>query len=333
MPHNPILRRLITIPSVVVLFLLVTAFSPLLLVIGLVIDIWRSIDSGKPWMTLRSLAFLWIYLLGQLWALLGLLLSTPVPGETKQRITFELQGLWTKWNFNSMRRLFSLDVQVEGQDSAKRGPFILLSRHASMVDTMLPARFIANPFGIRLRYVLKRELLIDPTLDIGGNRLPNYFIDRAAANTSIELGAIRDLASDLSDDDAVLIYPEGTRFSIEKRDRYTARLADQPGAVGSVAAHLRQVLPPRPGGTLALLEAAPAADVVVLAHHGLGGLATVKDIWAGGLVGSKIRVAMWRIKRARIPRDRDDRIEWLYRLWASVDDWVVTQSAVPETAS
>jgi hypothetical protein len=88
------------------------------------------------------------------------------------------------------------------------------------------------------------------------------------------------------------------------------------------------VLPPRPSGTLALLDASDA-DVVVLAHHGLEGLATAREIWAGGLVGSKIRVAMWRIDREEIPRGRRERMEWLYRTWAEVDDWVAAASARP----
>ena len=32
------------------------------------------------------------------------------------------------------------------------GPILLLSRHASMIDTMLPARYVVKPHGIKLRY-------------------------------------------------------------------------------------------------------------------------------------------------------------------------------------
>jgi 1-acyl-sn-glycerol-3-phosphate acyltransferase len=88
-----------------------------------------------------------------------------------------------------------------------------------MVDTMLPAHLVANPTGFRLRYVLKKELLADPTLDIGGNRLPNYFINRGAGDSAKETEAVRRLASDLGSNDGVLIYPEGTRYSEEKRLR------------------------------------------------------------------------------------------------------------------
>ncbi|MGD2043416.1 MAG: lysophospholipid acyltransferase family protein [Acidimicrobiia bacterium] len=326
MPDNPFIRRLITVPAVFVTFALLTVLSPLWIVGGAVVDIIRAIASAKPWMTLRGMAFLWVYLLGQIWALVGLSFTTLLPRRAKQNATFKLQSVWTAWNFAALRLLFSLDLDVEGQESAAPGPIVLLCRHASMVDTMLPARLVANPFGIRLRYVLKKELLFDPTLDIGGNRLPNYFIDRDG-DPSNEIDALKNLARDLGPEDGILIYPEGTRYSESKRLRYAKRIAREGGIVGDLASHLRRVLPPRPGGTLAILETT-TADIVVLAHRGLEGLATVKDIWSGGLVGSKINVLMWRIRRGEIPTGRRERVEWLYRLWAEVDSWIVSKDPV-----
>lgn len=326
MPDNPFTRRLITVPAVLVTFALLTVLAPLWIVGGAVVDIFRAITSAKPWMTLRGLAFLWTYLLGQIWGLVGLLLTAPLSRQTKQTATFRLQSAWAAWNFAALRLLFSLDLDVEGQDSVAPGPIVLLCRHASIVDTMLPARLVANPFDIRLRYVLKKELLVDPTLDIGGNRLSNYFIDRRGDATA-EIEALKSLARDLGPGDGILIYPEGTRYSEQKRTRYAERIGREGGIVGEMASRLRRVLPPRPGGTLAILEAT-TADIVVLAHRGLEGLATVKDIWRGGLVGSKISVLMWRIRRAEIPAGRRERVEWLYRIWSEVDKWVVSKEPV-----
>jgi 1-acyl-sn-glycerol-3-phosphate acyltransferase len=186
-----------------------------------------------------------------------------------------------------------------------------------LVDTLLPATIISKQGGIALRYVLKRELLADPALDLAGNRLPNVFIDRAAADASAR-AAIRRLARDLGPDDGVLIYPEGTRFSEAKLRRLQGKAGSGPGAP-----EFRSVLPPRPGGTLAILEATDA-DVVVLAHHGLEGLATVREIWAGDLVGSRISVRMWRVDREEIPTGRAERVEWLHALWTEIDEWVVS---------
>jgi hypothetical protein len=54
-------------------------------------------------------------------------------------------------------------------------------RHASIGDTLLASALVGRPHGIFwLRYVLKRELLWDPCLDVVGNRLPHVFVDRAS---------------------------------------------------------------------------------------------------------------------------------------------------------
>lgn len=322
MPDNPIARRLITIPSVVIIFVVLTALLPLAVVLGAAIDIVRYLSDRKPWVVLRLLAFGWVYLLGQIWALLTLALTSPLPEETKQRITYELQRSWSSWNFVAMSRIFSVGLEVEGRDLARHGPMVVLSRHVSMVDTILPAVLIANPFHIRLRYVLKRELLVDPSLDVAGHRVPNHFIDRETSDSTSELDELKSLGSDLEPQDAVLIYPEGSRFSEAKLDVYSKRVAARGGSIGEIASGFRSVLPPKPGGTLALLDASEA-DVVVIAHHGLEGLATLRDIWGGGLIGSEIHVRLWRIPRERVPEERRKRIEWLYSVWARVDDWVV----------
>lgn len=327
MPDNPTLRRLLTIPAVVFLFVVMTVGSPMIAVIVVVIDLVRSIGFGKPWIASRGVLFLWVYLLGELWALLALLASAPLPRVSKDEITYDLQGVWARWNLRALCRLFSIELLVEGQDNARRGPIILLSRHASLVDTLLPANLVANPHRIRLRYVLKRELLFDPALDVAGNRLPNYFVDRSGEHTAGEIAALSELAGDLQPNEGVLIYPEGTRFSEQKRERYVTRLIRHGGALGRLSAGFRTVLPPRVAGTLALLEASQA-DVVVLAHYGLEGLATVSDIWAGSLVGTTIEVALWRIPRSTIPSERNEQVEWLFEVWRAVDEWVASRSAI-----
>ena len=67
-----------------------------------------------------------------------------------------------------------------GTRSIAPGPVVLMMRHASLVDTLLPTVLVLRRHRIRLRYVLKRELLWDPALDLAGNVLPNYFLDRAS---------------------------------------------------------------------------------------------------------------------------------------------------------
>jgi 1-acyl-sn-glycerol-3-phosphate acyltransferase len=205
---------------------------------------------------------------------------------------------------------------------------LLLLRHASTGDTLLASALVGRPHGIRLRYVLKRELLWDPCLDVVGNRLPHVFVDRASDDSQREIARVQALARDLSARDGVLIYPEGTRYSEAKRRRVLERLAREGDAKQlEYARSLHSVLPPRPGGTLALLDAAPGADVVLCAHTGFEGSATLGQIWKGGLLHATIHVRFQRIPRAAIPTSRAAQSEWLRERWQEIDAWVARQRA------
>ncbi|MDX1449660.1 MAG: lysophospholipid acyltransferase family protein [Acidimicrobiia bacterium] len=318
LPSEPVPRRLVTVPAVLAAFAVVTVLLPVLGSSAVIIDALRWVGTRKPWMATRALAFLWVYLAGEVWALIAIAVTTPLPAALKTRATYALQESWTGWSLAAVIRLFELKLDVVGDDQVDPGPILVISRHASLIDTLLPAQLISKPHGIDLRYVLKRELLADPALDLAGNRLPNAFITRSGGGGA-DVAAIRRLGSQLGPRDGVLIYPEGTRFSEAKLRRITERAngSNKPPA-------FRSVLPPRPAGTLTLLESGDA-DVVVMAHHGLEALSSVSDAWSGHLVGSTISVRLWRIDREEIPSDREGRLEWLMKVWGQVDDWVTTQ--------
>lgn len=325
MLDGPFARRLVTIPIVYISLAVLTVLLPFVVPLALVVDLIRYLLGRTPAMAVRIAVFGWFYLLGEAWAIAALAFLGLLPDKRSLAATYRAQRAWLDWNFEALRLCFDLHFRDEGADQVAPGPILLLSRHASMIDTMLPGRYVVKPHGIKLRYVLKKELLIDPALDIGGNRMPNYFLDRSG-DARAELAALRDLASSLAEDEGVLIYPEGTRYSDAKRNRYVERWKRRGGRLGDIASGFRRVLPPRPAGTLALLEST-AADIVVLAHRGLEGFARVKDLWTGGLVGSTIDIKFWRVPRVDVPEDKESRMEWLFNLWAEVDQWVVTPEA------
>jgi len=68
---------------------------------------------------------------------------------------------------------------------------LMVCRHASRADSLVSAWVVTIGAGMHPRYVLKRELLADPCLDVVGNRLPNHFGDRGAADSATELVADR----------------------------------------------------------------------------------------------------------------------------------------------
>jgi 1-acyl-sn-glycerol-3-phosphate acyltransferase len=134
---------------------------------------------------------------------------------------------------------------------------------------------------------------------------------------------IADLARHLDDNDAFVIFPEGGNFTQERRRRAIGRLRDQGLAeMAGRAEAMKHVLPPRPGGVLAALDAAPGTDVLLVAHTGLDHVVTAADVWRVLPMDKELLMGWWRVPAADIPAGRDARIRWLYDWWLDVDRWV-----------
>jgi len=255
-----------------------------------------------------------------LMALLAVFLVTPLSPARRVALTYAVQRWYVRTHFASVRWLYRLDVKVEGDELVEGGPLVVLIRHVSTIDVLVPGYFLAQRHGLRLRYVLKRELLAEPCLDIAGHVLPNHFVSRSGEDTARELDAIRALKRGIGPGDGVLIYPEGTRYTPEKLAQIAAN-ARSP-EVRARAASLRHLLPCRTGGTLALLGEAPAADVLVVGHRGLEGLTDLPSLRSGALVGRTVHVRFWREPAANVPSEPSAQSEWLHTQWRRLDDWL-----------
>ena len=88
------------------------------------------------------------------------------------------------------------------------------------------------------------------------------------------------------------------------------------------AESLQFVLPPRTGGAIGLLQAAPEADVIVCSHTGFESVGSLAEMWNGELVHQVIQIQFRRILRDTIPDGDDGRIIWLQEEWRRVNDWV-----------
>ena len=323
-------RRLRTVSVVVLMFVLVTLLLPLLAVVALTGDIVRWVVRRRPFMLIRAVAFLWVYLSAEMFGLTALTLSWLVTGfgagkRALMRHAYWIQATFLGYVFRALRLIFRLGLEVEGSEVAASAPAIYMFRHASMIDTLLPSNLVTVPHRITMRYVLKDELLLDPCFDICGNRIPNYFVNRSASRSGAEIAAVGKLAEDLGDQ-GLLIYPEGTRYSRDLHKKAVTRLERRDPDIAELSRGFRHVLPPRLGGPLAVLDA--GVDVVFCTHAGLGGFARVKDLFGGEVVGATVRAKFWRVPAAEIPADRDERVRWLFEQWQAVDDWI---AAVPGT--
>jgi 1-acyl-sn-glycerol-3-phosphate acyltransferase len=305
-------------------WLVLVASLPVALVVAAVVDLVRP----RRLAVLRSLSFLIAYLtlecvgvVASFWLWLAWL------GHRDRRrfldANFRLQCGWASAMRRAAFALFSVQLEVQGAEHAAEGPMIVFMRHASVADTMLPTMLISVPHGVALRWVLKRELLWDPCLDIVGNRLRNCFVARGGQDRDGDIEAVISLLDDLDVRSGVAIYPEGTRFTEATRERVLAKLKGTAPHAFERAAKLRRVLPPRPGGPLALLLHEPASDVVFLAHRGFESARSLGDLFSGRVVGATVQVKLWRVRAAAVPRDPAAASAWLDEQWAEVDRFVV----------
>jgi 1-acyl-sn-glycerol-3-phosphate acyltransferase len=297
-----------------------------LLLAAFVTDLTLWLRRRKPWMAVRLVAMLWWFLLGELYGLLGLLSIWIASGgrdspRRRDRV-YRLKRRWLGSHLRGIRKVFGLRLQSEGLELAGPGPVLVMTRHASIIDNTLPDVVIGGAHGIGFRFVIKRELQMLPTIDIGGRWVPTLFVRRASGDTSAELEKMRALTLNMSARDGLLLYPEGTRWTAEKLARAQAIIAERQPEIAPLAARLRYVLPPRLGGTVKLLDSARDCDVVLFGHHGLDGFEYISDIWSGGLIGTTVKLKFWRFPAAEVPSDRDELIRWLYARWQELDDWV-----------
>jgi 1-acyl-sn-glycerol-3-phosphate acyltransferase len=304
----------------------VTLLSPVLLIGAVAVDTVLWLRHRKPWMAVRLLAMLWWFLVGELYGLLGLfciwVASGGRDGARRRDRVYRLKRRWLGSHLAGIRALFRLRFEVEGLELAAPGPVLVLIRHASIIDNALPDVIIGGAHGIGFRFVIKRELQMLPTIDIGGRWVPTLFVRRASKDTQAELERMRALTVEMSASDGLLIYPEGTRSTPAKLARAKQIIAERQPEIAPLAARLENLLPPRLGGTVALLESARDADVVIFGHYGLDGFEYISDIWSGGLVGTAVRMRFWRFPAADVPRERDKLIVWLYERWQELDDWI-----------
>ncbi len=212
------------------------------------------------------------------------------------------------------------DIDPISASALTPGPVIVLCRHVNVVDASLPT-LLYQRLGYRTRGVIMAELLADPGFDLIYSRTGSVFIPRDNGPEAIT--TIRTIGRDV-DATAVVIFPEGRLFRPDRLERAVSRLALGNPERAARLSSLRHVLPPRPGGVLALIDAFPA-DVVVIAHHGLDQYASFTALARAVPLRKPIDVTAWRIPIAEIPTDEPGRIAWLDEQWVLVDESIARQ--------
>jgi 1-acyl-sn-glycerol-3-phosphate acyltransferase len=313
-----IARRLITIPAVFLLTALATAALPVLLIAASLLSLF-TVTRGA----LATFCFLYAYLWCEVAGILACFYAwlRYRRGIAFLNSTYRIQAWWTNALKSLAERLFRLKFSFENTEALNGPAAIVIPRHTSIADTIIPMACYALPRNLRMRYVLKRELLIDPCLDIAGNRLPNLFINRQSADGEAARTEVAELMKDIQEDEGALIYPEGTRYSRRKHQAIADKFSDN----AEIQAQIRRwplLLPPRLGGTMAMLQANPGKDVLFCAHSGFEGSSHFSNLINGAWLSANVRIYFWRVRFAEIPTDPAELKNWLFSQWDTMHDWV-----------
>jgi 1-acyl-sn-glycerol-3-phosphate acyltransferase len=333
-----LVRRLVLAPMVIVLALGLIVLSPLLFVLALLFGLAGLLRAGRM-RNLRLVSFLMVGLTAEivtlvllfgLWIVSGFggrLHTEPYQSRHYRVVRWFLDAL-----YRGAERTYGLRIEIDepsltGDELAARltRPVIVLSRHAGPGDSFLLIHQLLSVYGRRPRVVMKAALQFDPSLDVLGNRLPNVFVQPRQAGERIFTEQIERLARGLGPDGALVIFPEGANWTPSRWRRGIRRL--EHAGRRDLALRARQMpnlLPPRPGGTLAAIHACPDADVIFVAHAGLDTITSVGDVWRRFPVDQVIRARWWRVPFDRVPReaDHEEQVQWLFGWWERIDEWI-----------
>jgi 1-acyl-sn-glycerol-3-phosphate acyltransferase len=331
-----VLRRVLIVP---LLLALTTVILVLLPVVGAgqAISAVCVVRSHPPrWRVLRLAAFAAVYSAGECLCLLVCLLlwlASPVRSWRDDRRWrarhVQVLACFLATLLRAAQLVFAFRLKVEsprGEDVAPDRPLIVLGRHAGPGASFALVYVLLQMRERVPRIVLKAQLRLDPVFDVLLTRIGCAFIGRAGTSTA----AIATLASRLNPHDALVLFPEGSDWT-PARHRLAVRRLRRKGlsAQAAAAARMPNVLPPRPAGTFAALQAAPAAQVAVFMHSGHDELLDVASIWRALPLSRELHMVWWGEPRPEIASEQDC-ASWLNGIWGGIDAWIEEQAAMAE---
>ncbi len=327
-------RRVLVAPALVVLTAFVLTSVPVWLLLAVVV----SPRLPGHWRPLRLLFIVLLYLVMEslmLVILLGLWLASGFGHWVRTPyfagIHYDLARVFLAIVFTQSQRVLNFEIETVGPapDAFPGKPLLVCCRHAGPGDSFVLMHTLLSWYDREPRVVLKETLAWDPMIDVLLTRLPARFVDPNPRRGDGLDAAIGELARNLDGNDAFVIFPEGGNFTPLRRERAISRLRKLGlERMADRAEQMTHVLAPRPGGLIAALDAAPDADVVLVAHTGLDHLLTVGDVWRELPMDKRLVMRWWRVPRDEIPAGREARIDWLYSRWEEIDDWIVEHRPV-----
>jgi Acyltransferase len=229
--------------------------------------------------------------------------------------------------------VFAFRLKLEsprGETITADGPLIVLGRHAGPGASLVLVHVLLRVRERVPLIVLKAQLKLDSALDVLLTRIGCVFIGRTGTTGTGQSAAVAGLASGLRPRDALVLFPEGSDWT-PTRHRLAIRRLHRKGlnAQATAAASMPHVLPPRPAGTFAALQAAPTAQLAVFMHTGHDDLLDAASVWRALPLQRELHMAWWNEPRPEAATE-EDCARWLNGVWRGIDDWIGEQAAMAE---
>jgi 1-acyl-sn-glycerol-3-phosphate acyltransferase len=331
-PLGWLLRRAVMAPLMVVLVVVLAPVWLLALLVGLVRGAVLLATGNRPrWRLLRVVSMAWAYALGECLCVLGCLLLWLASGL----------GLWLRadWSVRAHRAvlrgflgallrlagwLFGFRLEVREPERhpddllRARGnqPVLVLARHAGPGASFALVHLLLARYERHLHVVLKDTLRLDPAIDLLLSRTGCTWVSKGHGPTATE--AIRAAAGELDGNEWTPV----RHLAAVARVRRKGRLREAAEAI-----RMPHVLPPRPAGTVAALQGAPEADVLVFTHTGHDELLDASAAWQALPLRRSLTMTWWRAPAHSLDvHDEEAVTEWLHDTWRDIDAWVSEQN-------
>lgn len=178
---------------------------------------------------IRNLIFYALLIPSTIFCFCLVFLSAPFP----YRYTHKAVNLWSFIYLNLAKWICGLNYEVKGLENLPDTPCIVMSNHQSSWETVFMQLFLPAQC-----WIIKRELLLIPCFGWGLAIMKSIAIDRKKGKAFEQI--LKQGRVALNEGRWIMIYPEGTRVSIDKHVKYRrsgAALAVETGAPYVLIAH------------------------------------------------------------------------------------------------
>jgi 1-acyl-sn-glycerol-3-phosphate acyltransferase len=330
------LRRLLIFPLMLVLTAVIVVLLPVVALVQAIAALGVVFGRRARWRVLRLWVFAAAYCVGECLCVLGCLLlwlASPVPrwrDDDRWRARHvRVLGWYLGMLMRAAERVIAFQLRLEcprGESITLDRPVIVLGRHAGPGASLVLIHVLLREHRRVPKIVLKERLRLDPALGVLLTRIGCAFIGGAgSAAADAAVAAVADLASELTSGDALVLFPEGGDWT-PTRHRLAVRRLRRKGrnTQADAAARMPNVLPPRPAGTFAALQAAPAAELAVFMHTGHDALLDVSSIWRALPLRRELHMVWWNEPRPELASEQECS-RWLNQTWVNVDAWIQEQ--------